>query len=740
MVTPLLDFLKHDITSSFSDLWYRVAQSRPRLASHARITPQSFGESRVYVVEDPASGGFYRLSEYAYAFIGMLDGRCTVDDAWRACCTQLGDDAPTQRECIDLLSKLQYFGLISGDQPLAHDMLERRFREANKRQRSRRWGGGLSITVPLINPDRFLDRIAYLLKPVFSRAGLAVYLITVAVALWSLLMNSSSLADQFNGALDPTNLGWLAVVFFVLRAWHEFGHAAACKAMGGRCTEIGMMLMAFLVPFPYCDTSSAWRFTELHKRVIVSAGGMLLETFLAAIAAIVWSQLSTDAVMLRSLLFNVMLISGVTTIVFNANPLLRYDGYYILSDVAGIANLAQRALELSRFLLLRKVFGISTANPPPISSVREFWLLLVYWACSTPYRLLITAGIVIMLWNDKRYLTLGSVIAVVAASMWLVWPCLKGISYLVTSPALLGRRSRAVSISVAAIASVALFVGLIPLPAPTYSMGTLEPQAAAPVRPQQDGFVDQLLVAEGQSVHAGDPLIVLRNGDVMAELAKAKADLDRANAVSDGASGKPGVEQSIAQIRLGQAEDALERAQTKADSLVLRAGTDGKVIPPPESGTRLVDLSGRFIQRGTLLALIATTDQMVVRCLVSDRDQAYIFGDRPFQQMNASFRVRGNAGDVTQGRITRAAPTASTQVQQASLTTAAGGDLALDPRDPEHHTSVNPQFMVELTPVSQQPVWQAGLRARVRFETPAQPLAISLWRKLNQYLGEKAKA
>ncbi len=738
-MTQLPSILRPDVSSSFSDLWYRVGPTRPRLASHAQLTPQVFGERRVHVVEDPAGGGFYRVSEAAYAFIGLLDGRCTVDEAWKACCVQLGDDAPTQKECIDVLSRLQYYGLLSGDQPLAADMIGRRMEEIDRRRRQRRWGGGLSVTLPLFNPDRVLGRIAYLLRPLFGVWGLAIYLLTLAIALLHLVPRHAALADQFAGVLDPTNLVWMGVIFILLRAWHEFGHAAACKALGGRCTEVGLMLVAFLFPFPYCDASSAWRFPSVRSRVIVSAAGMLFETFVAALAAILWSHLSNEAASAKALLFNVMLISGVTTIVFNANPLLRYDGYYILSDLTGLANLAQRSMELSRFLLLRRVFKVASVRPPAIDGMGQFWLLTGYHLLATPYRLLVTATIVLALWTDDRYLTVGAVIAVVAACVWLVWPALKGLGFLIGSPTLLGRRARAATISAAAIGAVLVVLLMVPLPSPTYATGTLEPVTVEPIRPREDGFVERIFVTEGQAVRAGDAILQLRNDEAHAESLRAQADLDRARAASDAAAERSGAEQTIARFRVTQATETLARATQRVEALMIRAERDGRICPPPSATTRLADLEGRFVAKGTLIGLVSATDRLVVRCLVSDRDHAYIFGDQPLDRVPTTFRVKGAAGDERVAVVTRATPAATVEVAQASLTTLAGGEVQLDPSDPDKRTSLTPQFTVELAPTEANASWQAGLRTRVRFETPSQPLAATWWRKARQYLSDRTR-
>ncbi len=706
----------------------------------------------MYIVEDPAGGNFFRLSEAAYLFIGLLDGTCSVDEAWNACCLQLGDDAPTQRECIDVVSRLQFFGLLTGDLPLSGAMIDRRQRDARDRRRKRRTGGGtfMSMAIPLLNPEPWLERLGYIFRAVFSKAGLAVYVGTVLVAGYMLLDQRESFFREAGSVLDPSNLGWMALLFILLRAWHELGHAAACKAMGGRCTEIGLMLVAFVFPFPYCDTSAAWRFQEVHRRVIVSAGGMLFETFLAALAAIIWANINPEQSLARALLVNTVVLSGVTTLIFNANPLLRYDGYFILSDVTGTPNLAQRANELTKFLFQRRVLKIASARPPTVTSTSQFWFLWLYNLLATPYRLLVTALIVIALWSDERYITLGALVAILGAAVWLVWPLLKMVGFLIASPALLGRRARAVGLVTGALCVVALLVGFVPAPAPIYATGTLEPRSSRPIRPVEDGFVLKVHAGTGQRVAAGEPLLTMRNDELQAQLAQAVADERKAQILSNSAASRGGAEQSIAQLRLEQATGRRARLESRVQSLTIYASHGGIIVPPPADPTSvrssatadaaiptLSDLEGRFIAKGTLLGLVSTTDDLVVRAVVSDRDHAFIFADQPVTSVVSAVRVKGDAGTVTSTRVDRAAPVGSREGVSPSLTTPAGGEIAIDTADPTQ--LLVPQFAVELSPQQQREGWQAGLRARVRFETPWTPLGSQLVRWGRQYLSGSSR-
>ncbi len=736
---------KEEASTSFSDIWYRVAPTRPRLSAHAQVTRQTFGAQIVYIVEDPAAGQYYRLSESAYFFLGMLDGSCSIDEAWESCNLQLGDNAPTQRECVELLGRLQRYGLMLGEQPLAADMVKYRLDEAAKNRLKRRTGRLFSITLPLVNPEPALQRLAPLLRAIFSKWGFALWLLFIAIGLWNVLPRWRELGGQFNNILDPANILVLTVGFLLLRAWHELGHAAACKAMGGRCTQIGLLFILLILPLPYCDTSSAWRFPEVWKRVVVSSGGMIFELFAASIAAIVWAH--TDPGTLKTLAYNTMIISGVATLVFNANPLLRYDGYYILSDLTGTPNLAQRSQDLWKFMLERFAFGVRGLRPPPVRGPGEAWLLLVYWLLSFPYRVFIMVSLLFLV--APQYITLGAVLAAIAATVWVVWPILKSIAYLAGEPRLMGRRSRALGVSLGALGLIIVLGAVVPLPAAGYGSGTVEPVDKGPVRPEVDGFIEKFLVLPGQRVERDQPVIQLSNLEIESELAQAEGAVEEAMADYDAATAKDAAEREVALRAVEKARAELERARGKADALTVRAPVAGNVCPATGSGADLVNSVGQFVQRGSLLAYVESTDRLVVKAVVSDLDQAYVFrgcgrtesGPAPdTSEVSASVRVRGDAGTSIPARITRTGPAGSRRLPTKALATNSGGDVLLDPTDPEQQRTIVAQFLVEVEPEAGHARLVPGQRAKVRLGIPAEPLVEQLWRRIQQYLTSRRAA
>lgn len=721
-----------DPQSSFADLWYRVGPTRPRLSAHARVVRQQFGPHTVFVVEDPTGGGYFRLSEPAWFFAGMLDGARTVDQAWDACNAQLGDDAPSQRECVEVLGKLQRHGLLAGEQPLASSELARRESEVETRKRQRRLGHGVFFTIPLINPDRWLDRVAYLLRPLFSLPGLLLYLLAMGVALYLVAINAGEFGSHFDNVLAPGNLMALGVVFLLLRAWHELGHAAAVKAYGGPCNEIGIMLLAYVLPFPYCDASSASAFPETWKRVVVSAAGMIFETFAAATAAVVWA--TAEPGLARTVAANTVIAAGFTTLLFNANPLLRYDGYYILSDLIGVPNLWQKAMQLWQYLVERGVFRISGIRPPSMRSLREAWVLAAFGAGSFVYRYVIMFYIVLLV--SEQYMALGLVIAGVMVFAWGVVPLCKGAGYLLGSTKLLGRRARALGITAAAVAVLVIALGLIPMPASVYAPATLEPFHRAPLRAPEPGFVERVLVEPGHDVVEGEPILILRNHELAAQLERGQARLRGAEARLDAALARDPAEYRAAQADATKQRADVERLEARMESLTIRAPISGRLLPAGGTASDLGNAVGRFVGRGALLARVAGLDRLIARADVSDREHAYMF--RGGANPGASFRVRGQAGTEHEARIVRVDLVATRELSSEALAASAGGEVLMDPTDERQRATLAPQFTVDVEPTGPRPNLPPGVRARVRFATPAEPLVVQWWRRAMQYVAGRA--
>jgi putative peptide zinc metalloprotease protein len=349
----------------FSSYWYRVADLRPRLRGHAGLHRQEVRGEPWYVLQDTSTGRNLRLSPAGWWICGLMDGTRSVQEIWDATTRRLGDDAPTQDETIQLLARLHASDILQCDVPPDSLELFNRFEREERSRRWKRFANPLSLRFPLLDPERLLARGLPAVRPLFGRAGFVAWLAVVTTALvlatshWREL--TFELADR---VLAPENLLLLAFVYPLVKTLHECGHAFATKVWGGEVHEAGIVLLV-LMPIPYVDASASTAFRSRRRRIVVAAAGMMVELFLAGLALFVW--LLVEPGLVRDAAWNVMLIGSVSTLLFNGNPLLRFDGYYVLADALDIPNLGQRSNRWLAWWVEHHLFDLRETESRPSS-------------------------------------------------------------------------------------------------------------------------------------------------------------------------------------------------------------------------------------------------------------------------------------------------------------------------------------------------------------------------------------
>ena len=350
------------IESIFDPSWYRVAVLRPRIRTHGQIHKHTYREQTWYVLQDHASNRFHRFTPEAYLLVKLMDGEHTVQQLFDIATEKLGDDAPTQTETIQLLGQLHTADMLQCDISPDTTELFKRFENQQKQKIKQSLRTPLAIRIPLLDPDRFLEKYTPYIRHIFTLPGFLLWLTVVISALVLAGVHWVELSENVSDrVLAPQNLVLLWLVFPLIKALHELGHGFATKVWGGEVHEMGIMLLVFM-PVPYVDASSASAFREREKRVVVGAAGMLVEVFVAALAMFVW--LGVEPGLIKSISFNIMLIAGISTLLFNGNPLLRFDGYYIMADLVEIPNLATRANKYIMYLLQKYLYGVKEINTP----------------------------------------------------------------------------------------------------------------------------------------------------------------------------------------------------------------------------------------------------------------------------------------------------------------------------------------------------------------------------------------
>jgi putative peptide zinc metalloprotease protein len=482
----------------FSPSWYRVAALKPRLRGHVDIHRHSYRNAIWFVLQDHSSGRSHRLTPAAYAFLGLMDGKRSVQKLWDLCNDHSDTDAPTQDDVVRLLGQLHAADALICDVPPDTRELFRRFQRQRRLTWRQRLWTPLAIRIPLFDPDRFLERTAFLVRPLFSWFGALIWLSVVTAGLVLAGLNWSALSDNMiDRFLAPQNLLLLWFVYPLVKTVHELGHAYAIKIYGGEVHEIGVMFLVF-VPVPYVDASAASSFPSKRQRMVVGAIGIVVEILLASIAVFVFANATIG--MVHAVAYNVLL----STILFNGNPLLRFDGYYVLADALELPNLGQRANRYLGYLVERYAFGSRDASFPEIDRRARAWFIF-YGIASVFYRLFISVAIIISL--GSRFFVIGVLLLIWAAASQFVIPIGKGLSFLSSSPRLQRNRPRAIASTAFAVGFVGLFLFVMPFPLRTVADGITWPSERSQIRAGTDSFIGRFLVANGTQVEPGQPLI-----------------------------------------------------------------------------------------------------------------------------------------------------------------------------------------------------------------------------------------
>ena len=699
-----------------SPSWYRVAQLRPRLRSHFRIHRHEYRGRRWYVLQDGISRRSHRFDAHAYFLIGLMNGQRPMQAIWDAAVERLGDDAPTQDEVIRLLGQLHSADVMQCE--VSPDVAEllRRSRRIAGRTRLARWLAPLAIKIPLFDPDRFLERWLPWYAPLFGVLGAVLWLVVVGWGAVAAVQHWGELTqDLGNRVLAPENLLVLGLVFPLLKALHEFGHACAVKAWGGEVHEMGVMLLV-LMPVPYVDASAASAFPEKRRRVIVGAAGMIVELFIAAIALALWLEMQPG--LLRAVLFNVMLIAGISTVLFNANPLLRFDGYYVLADWLEIPNLRQRAQQYLGSIFERRLFGIEAA-PIEASLTERVWLVS-FAIASFLYRIFITLAIAVFI--GTQYFIVGVILALWAVVSGVALPILMLVNNLAFSPRLRQRRLRAVLSSAAVAGALGLLIFAVPVPSWTNAQGVIWGAEQSSVRGGADGFVQRVMAAPGARVKKGEPLLEAADPLLVPRIRALEAQRDELEARYYAERVDSLVRAQMRLENLKSVEVELSRARERARDLVVRSPSDGLFAVAAAE-----DLPGRFLKQGELVGYVVPEGRPTARVLVP-QDAVDLVRKRT-EQVSAKLAER--LGDTVPARILREVPRASDRLPSLALSQAGGGDIALDPNSAAAAKALQTHFEFEIELLTARPLG-AGGRVYVRFDHESETIGAQVWRLLQQ--------
>ena len=719
--------------------WYRVAGLKPRLRAHVTVRIHRYRGQLWYVIGDGMRNRVHRVSPAGYLLVASMDGARTLDSLWSEAAVTLGEQAPTQDQVIQLLGQLHTNDLVAGDVPPdARELFDRQSKAA--RSKVLQWLlNPMSIRIPLVDPHAFLTRTLPFVRPFLGRFGAALWLATVLPALILAAKYWPELTENAGDrVLRPDNLLLIAMIYPFIKILHELGHGYVTRAHGGDVHELGVMLLV-LLPMPYVEVSAAAGFRSKWSRCLVGAAGILVELFIAALALFVW--LLIEPGFARAIAFNVMLTASVSSLLFNGNPLLRYDGYYVLSDAIEVPNLAQRGGQFWSHLLRRYVFGSKGMRDFPASRGEKIWFLL-YMPVSTLYRISVTFGIALFLMS--QYLVVGVGLALWGIVTAVLLPIGRGAWSVLTSPAYLRNRTRAVGLSLGLACVVLAILFQVPMPLHTEAEGVVWLSDDAILRAGADGFVTAIPADQNTTVARGDVATTVARGEVATMVARgdiviesrdpeltAKLRFLRARETElvgkwDSVRFSDRVEAVVTETELNAVRAELARETHRADMLTVRAGADGMlVIPHP------ADAPNRFARRGDVLGyILPPSGGRIVRAAVAQDDIDLV----RHHVRKARVLLTGGLDHPIAVRAMREVPAGQEKLPSAALGSSGGGKTMVDPRDEHGMTALNRIFHIDLE--LDAPVAAAGFggRAYVRFDHQWEPLSTQLWRRARQLL------
>ncbi len=687
---------------------------RPRLRDGLRFSIQEQRGRRVCVVEDPAASRFHRVGLAEYRFMRALDGTRPVAGLLAQLARE-GGDGFTEGEALHILRwwKDQHRLAVES----ARGGLSDREHGEQAWRAAATWLNPLVCKLPLFQPDRFFTRVEPRLRPALGWAGFVVWLIGVLIGVAHVSMDWRRFAADTNGFFARDNWLWLFVAWVGLKVAHEFAHGLFCKRFGAVVREAGAIFVLF-VPMGYVDATASLGLASRWRRIMVAAAGLYMEFFLAALAAVVWARTMPGP--LHTLAHDAVVTGTALTLFFNANPLMRFDGYYILSDLLDVPNLATRGRGWCQRAFSWLLLGASSARPLRPDS-REAWIVAIYGVAAWLWQLLVFAGLLVGASVALR--GGGLLLAVIAGAAWVALPVARFGSSLVSSIRAGTGQFWGLAVRAAAVAALAAAVLWVPWHRSVSGDGVVEMAETQILRVECPGFVAREMVRDGEVVAAGRVLVELVNDEAASELARSRLALEQQELRARLAYTRGDVAAFQSERARSEAlrKEVAERERYLA-TREIRAPFAGRV-----TNRRLGQLRGVFFRPGEEIARLGQADVSEIKIAVSERDEPQF---RAALGEPVRARIAGRGGALP-GALTRVEARASRVLFHTALTAQAGGPLPLRP--PEEGRDQNSQapayelaepHFTAIVQLAAGPALAPGEMARVRFRGGR---AVTLW-------------
>lgn len=648
----------------------------PALRSELGIELRQLSDRLVAVIEDPLRSRFFQIGYREYQFIMLLDGRRSIDEIVEAMQQDRGDQdftADMASKICDWLSSVHLFDSPS----LNRTQHLRRAAQAKANQNKLGVLNPISFRLNLLNPDRILKKVTPVAKHFFSGWMFCIWLLLGGYA-WSIVVGDyDRFCDSSAGFWATDRWVWLIAVWAGLKVLHEMAHGVACQKYGGEVPEAGVLLILF-APLAFVNVTSSWRFSSRWQRMVVSAAGMYIELLIAFLAVIVWGQASSPWI--TDLCYQIVIMAGISTLLFNANPLLRFDGYYLLSDLLGIVNLYGKGSAWFGDRIRHFTFGFPLDNA--ICGKRELPFVAAYGLCSFVWRIVLSVSLLLV--ASTLFGGIGLILAVIGGIFW-IWLPLKSFlgKILVAANKTPIDRLRFSCVATGFITVILVCFYGLKAPEISRAPAIVQFHDERMIRAASSGFVRELEVQNGQSVSEGQRLLVIENPDL-------NHDLNSLRQAREVATIQARIHGQRNEISLQQAEFAniksldeqISEMETKVAQLQILAPFDGVVFR-----RGLANLDGSYVQQGEVLMHFADPSKKQVLMSIDEEQFKAV-------EINIKAPVRFvfHGVELVRSNIDSIEPQASDIPIDPSMIAPSGGPLAVQQRDALDRASSDEEF------------------------------------------------
>lgn len=694
-------------------------EMQPKLRRDLTISEirESDGATGV-VIKDPVANRFFKLSRREYDFLKLFDGKTSIEDGVELFRRRGQFIEPEEAALI--IDKASQSGLVLGGKFNNAAYLSNTKQRIKEAERAKIFSSVYFLYIPVLNPDRFLEKTLWIYNLIANRITLWILLALAPGAFYFIVTGYQRIDREYLYFFNIENLVYLWATIAFTKLFHEFSHAYMAKKFGLHVPQMGV---AFLIFFPclYCNTSDAWSLADRRQRIAISAAGILAEAALAIIATYVWHFSKPG--MINSLAFYLMAISFVSTLLFNGNPLMKFDGYFILIDYIRIPNLQSKSMGYVKYLFWNRFLGsnsvTSTAN-----DAREQLIFLVYGVSSFIYRLFLYTGICVTVYYsfDKF---LGAMLGAFAIVLFVFKPIIKGIGSIFSKKKELSPRPY----GTLAFVAILVFVGVlltVPLSSksiyPCYVASTKIQKLTTPLK----SSISKVNVRQGDFVRQGDILMELNPSFL--RLALYKKAMERnigVRQVEVTLVDQKEMSKAIPkQIEVYQADDEISRLQHE-----LKMAREGVVAPFDGVITNLDYRAqpGFLPGEGAVVGQLESPDHTVLYALAPEKDRHLIRVG-----MNVEIWVPIGNGLIFHSRIQGIRSYSEKDLRDSPFSSRVGGELATESKNEKQKDApLEAQYVCEVGIPKLDAPLPLGMTGKISIPAPPQSI---LSRNVDRFL------